>query len=688
MSGKRLRPLDIDMEEQNNITNDFIAQELPMHKEYWMTYEEDGTVVQIDFDRDTSSIDISSQIQRMLAKRFDIERADSETILQQFEEKRSWTLGLQLQQKRARAMDQEYMSDFVSQTEQSDVDPYAIRNTILKLFRVVELSKHLVSAMVLAKTTQTVLPQPIFDSIVSHDSQSSRDKMKDHQELILYLLDEICMRGYRRVNNDIYRQVYIDRHATHAWVKECSIEQFLHLACNKETSYGYWFKLTQKLGVASAVTDFLTKTIDIQFPDLVADRHIISFNNGYLICNNLTEDNKLLPIFRTYEMDSLDNVHYDPNEKNYADIVSSVLHRLDFPRAFTEGAYNPNDLRTRFIDDGIGGIQTPELDSILTFQNLGPEVRYWVYVFIGRMLFDSNVYDNWQVMPFLKGVAGSGKSTIAYEVIARFYNPEDVFVISNNCEKKFGLQNCLQPDGKRLKYICIMPEVKQDFGMEQADWQQAVSGERIPINRKHMTTVTERFKLPMFAAGNQMVGYDDNSNSVARRVPVIKFNYPVGTRQDGDKPAKLRAELAHIILKCVFAYADAVNKYGKSQLWDHLPREFQEERNMLVQSQHPLMNYLCSGKVLMQGYLYIPIRTFVQHFKQHVQECCLSKFQWNSDFYELPFNTYGITVLKGKRWVYEGKTIHGTFLKGVDVINGENTPVQQYYIDNNMEPPE
>ena len=73
-----------------------------------------------------------------------------------------------------------------------------------------------------------------------------------------------------------------------------------------------------------------------------------------------------------------------------------------------------------------------------------------------------------------------------------------------------------------------------------------------------MTTVTERFKLPMFAAGNQMVGYDDNSNSVARRVPVIKFNYPVGTQQDGDKPAKLRGELAHIILKCVFAYADAV----------------------------------------------------------------------------------------------------------------------------------
>ena len=241
----------------------------------------------------------------------------------------------------------------------------------------------------------------------------------------------------------------------------------------------------------------------------------------------------------------------------------------------------------------------------------------------------------------------------------------------------------MRGDGK-LKYMCIMPEVKQDFGMEQADWQQAVSGERIPINRKHMTTVTEKFRLPMFAAGNQMIGYDDNSNSVARRVPVIKFNKPVGRRQDGGKPQKLHNELAHIIPKCVFAYADAVNRYGRSQIWEHLPQQFKDERNLLVQSQHPLMHYLHSGKVSLQPYLYIPMKTFNQHFKNHVNECCLAKFQWNSDFYELPFTENKITIVKNQKLYYDGKRVHGTFLKGIDIYDGDSTPVERWARENEM----
>lgn len=679
MSGKRLHMEN--GEDQLNITKDFINEELPSHQEFWLRYDEDGVSQEIDFSG--NPIETSSRVQRMIANKFDVEQADSETIMHEYASKRDWTLGIHVKMKRAKIMNHEWMSAFCDQEDNGDVDPVAIRTSVLSLFRVVEMSRHIINTIVVAKTSQTSLANPIFDSILCHDNQVSRDKMRDHQELILYLLDEISSKGYRRLDNDMYKQIFIGEHATHAWVKVHSIEQFIHITCNKETNYGHWNKLTNKLGVGSSIHEFLCKTADIQFPDLVADRHILSFNNGYLICNHEV-NNKLVPVFRRYEEDNLSNLDYDPNEKDYGDIVSAVLHRLDFPSHHTDMDYNAYNMRSTFIDDGCMSIKTPMLDEMLTYQDLDGDMKYWTYVFIGRMLFDSNVYDNWQVMPFLKGVAGSGKSTIAYDVISRFYNPEDVFVISNNCEKKFGLQNCMRADGKRLKYMCIMPEVKHDFGMEQADWQQAVSGERIPINRKHMTTVTETFRLPMFAAGNQMVGYDDNSNSVARRVPVIKFNNPVGGRQDGELPKKLQKELAHIILKCVFAYSDAVNKYGKSQIWEYLPQKFQDERSLLVQSQHPLMNYLGSGKVSIRPFLYIPMKTFTQAFKQHVTECCLSKFQWNSDFYELPFATFNITIHKNQKLEYDGRRVHGTFIRGVDVIDGDSTPVERYFAEHEL----
>lgn len=694
-------------------TEDFI-DELIRHYEFWTQYENTTTGERIQLRIGSGDDELYDEVcletlRKILNARFHLDQLGPETLLEGFREKREWTRTLVARAKQAKAFDTHYMSalydhaveDLADVATADEVlryyDPIEIRKTLVYLFRVIETAYHLMQAHLLLRSP--TVPESIFDSVVNHyptpletrllapggvspvaahDASSKAEqspKLRDHQELILYILDEIATEGLRRVDGDLYRQIFIGAYASHAWTKEYTIEQFVHKKCQKESHYYYWNKLTQKLGVAQNLHDFLSRTTDAQIPDLRTDRHVLSFNNGYLLCNHIhTYDQhrerapRLFPQFRRYEDDA--------GRDGASEIVSAVLHRLDFPTEYL--LESPDDLTMHTV---LHRIPTPELDDILDFQKLSPEVKMWVYVFIGRMLFDSNVHDNWQIMPFLKGVAGSGKSTIAYDVIARFYNPEDVFMVSNNCERKFGMQNCLRGDGKGLRYMCVMPEVKQDFGMEQADWQQAVSGERIPINRKHMTTITETFNLPMFAAGNQMIGYDDNSNSVARRVPVIKFNHPVGGKQDGEKPKKLHNELAHIILKCVYAYAWAVNEYGRSNIWDCLPAPFREERQILVEAQHPLMNYLSSGKVLLKPYLFCPMKLFVQQFKQHVQDNCLSKFQWNADFYDLAFKEHSVRVEKNQRLLYDNKRIHGTFLKGVDVIDGDSTPVERAYLE-------
>lgn len=47
-------------------------------------------------------------------------------------------------------------------------------------------------------------------------------------------------------------------------------------------------------------------------------------------------------------------------------------------------------------------IPTPELDRILDFQGLPPEVKDWFYILLGRLLYQVNDLDGWQVIPFLK----------------------------------------------------------------------------------------------------------------------------------------------------------------------------------------------------------------------------------------------------------------------------------------------
>jgi len=79
------------------------------------------------------------------------------------------------------------------------------------------------------------------------------------------------------------------------------------------------------------------------------------------------------------------------------------------------------------------------------------------------------------VLPFLKGAASSGKSTILTRVCRGLYEPADVGTLSNNIERKFGLSALAE------KLIFIGPEIKSDIALEQAEFQSIVSGETVQV---------------------------------------------------------------------------------------------------------------------------------------------------------------------------------------------------------------
>jgi hypothetical protein len=100
---------------------------------------------------------------------------------------------------------------------------------------------------------------------------------------------------------------------------------------------------------------------------------------------------------------------------------------------------------------------------------MGADVSRWMYVLIGRLIYEVGELDGWQVLPFLKGAASSGKSTILTRVCRGLYEAADVGTLSNNIERKFGLSALAD------KLIFIGPEIKSDIALEQVTFSLSQS---------------------------------------------------------------------------------------------------------------------------------------------------------------------------------------------------------------------
>jgi hypothetical protein len=190
---------------------------------------------------------------------------------------------------------------------------------------------------------------------------------------------------------------------------------------------------------------------------------------------------------------------------------------------------------------------------------------------MGRLCFEVNELDGWQVIPFLKGIARSGKSTLITKVARKFYECEDVATLSNNIEKKFGLQSIYKG------FMFISPEIKGDLQLEQAEFQSLVSGEDVSVARKNETALSFQWKTPGILGGNEVPNWKDNSGSVLRRLATWNFGRQV-MDADPHLDVKLEAEIPAILCKCLRAYLDYSNKYSDQDIWNVLPKYFKDIR--------------------------------------------------------------------------------------------------------------
>jgi hypothetical protein len=488
----------------------------------------------------------------------------------------------------------------------------------------------------------TALPQFSTSGDPSTMDEEELEKTTPFQMCLLHSFDQTYKSGYRRYKGQCCEEIRtIEGHRTRAWRTKFTIEQFVYSLAQKDDDFTMWKNFTSRGNVYRDVIDNMSKYVDAQFPDITKRRHVWSFRNGVFV------GKEWIPERGVYECR-----FYPYDSKEFRCLDPTIIACKYFDQQFDDFSHIEN-----WQD-----IPTPWFDSVLHYQKFEKEVCNWAYVMGGRLCYDVGEMDAWQVIPFFKGIARSGKSTLITKVFKKFYENEDVGTLSNNIEKKFGLSAI------KDSFMFIAPEVKGDLALEQAEFQSMVSGEDVSVAVKNKTAVSIEWNVPGVLGGNEIPNWKDNSGSVLRRILTWNFSKQVRDA-DPQLDEKLNKELPIILLKCVRGYLDYSNKYRKKDIWNVVPEYFKKIQKQVAMVASSLHNFLESTLIKYDKDLFVPQKLFVQVFNQHCQANNLGRHKFTQDFYAGPFSSRDIEV-REEVVTYNGRTYpKQPVIYGIDVVD-------------------
>lgn len=464
------------------------------------------------------------------------------------------------------------------------------------------------------------------------------EENEPHQNLLLFYLSEAFHKGYRRYKGAVYEQIFTDDEQghlpTHAWRQVCTMEEFVYNSVKKEVNYRQWQNLTHRAGTARNMIEYLNKSrADTEFPWLVPDRTVVAWRNGL------------------YMADSKQFYTYDRVQQEIApDVVACKYFDYDFDMRETPAGR-----------DGWYQLPTPVFDSILTFQGLDDDAKKMMYVMIGRLRYELGRHDRWQVVPFIKGMAGTGKSTIG-KYCLELFEFADIGILSSNIEDKFGLYALMD----KFAWICL--EVKERFGLPQSEFQSMVSGEHMNIPVKNERAVSTVWNSPGFMCGNEMANWIDAAGSMSRRLFVWEF-YHLVREADPTLEPRLKNELGMFIRKVNEGYREFADRYGGIDVWNIPECEyFRQTRERAKAVINPIVSFIRTSEMVRinrEGG-YIPFPRFRELYIQWAKTMGRST-RFESDHFLPVFADYQLDCKTDNRMV-KNRMIKAFFIIGLEEV--------------------
>lgn len=515
------------------------------------------------------------------------------------------------------------------------------------------------------------------------------------QKVLLYVLDKASEYGYRRVDDKCYEEIKTEAgHLTHAWREKCTVQHFIQIVCRKESGWDHWQHLTaSKCDNAEQVHKYLCRCLDPEFPTLEPNRKVFSFQNGlYFIAQDM-----FYPFERRSEWASM--AHEENQKRSHIEdsrtlnsegeeIVTYVnmLESRSFEKCV---APTRSDVAIKYFDIDFEwdencpwtAIETPEIEQLLQSQQLHEDTRHWMYIVLGRCLYELGEKDGWQVIPFIKGIAGSGKSTIA-KIMKHMYPASCVGILSSNVEEKFGLSAIYD----KLLYMCT--EVKRDWGLNQGDFQSIVSAEEVSVPVKHEKAKTVTWKVPGLLMGNEVGKWVDTSGSIRRRILSFEYNFSIPSeRSDPNLFEKfIKKSVGKFLRKINVAYLVAAHEHGDEDIWKKgiLSEELHMFANNMRTQVDGLERFMqdrgIEGFVLdcdfavdtdpdARPVLCMKFTDFKMRYQKFRAQHGYTAVKLDEDHFKLVFQQYGIVLHRRQKRTVEGREILADWLSGVAPSN-------------------
>jgi hypothetical protein len=345
-------------------------------------------------------------------------------------------------------------------------------------------------------------------------------------------------------------------YGTYSYDKVCSIKQFILRECDPATNFTMWRAMMDKNNLERVVKIISENPENQRIPDLRRDRTITAWRNGLWFAEYAA--------FYPYSRGRL------PGE---------VVANQFIDQEFDNTDYGDDFMKIPCIVKKILGDQN--YDELEQSCILG--------VGLGRLIFEPGKYDRWEILPFLWGLAGTGKSCII-GACSKLFSPGDVHGVGASFEGKFGLQDWYD------KMLVVIQDITKNFPMDPADVKTITSLELMSVAIKFENAVCIKWCVSVIIGGNVIPTlWKDALGALKRRIFMIDF--PNHVTRDNRVAVQLESEHSLFYRIITYAYHFWQRKCGTKNIWDYVPQRFLDSSNIISEHENPMEMFLNSTEI-------------------------------------------------------------------------------------------
>ena len=355
----------------------------------------------------------------------------------------------------------------------------------------------------------------ILGLVKKKEKKQSLVDLNPFQLLLFHLLEDGEKNKYKKENGFIFKQVL--NVPTH-YIEHLSFREYINtLYQDRESPLYLVYRKNSRM--IKQLIEYLEEYNDIELPNIIRSRYHYSYNNGVY---NIREN-------KFYKWGEHDN-----------DIISYI---------FIEEDFNPQWISYKKFSE----ISTPCFNKLIKAHMSGTEYKYFLMM-MGRLFFEVNELDNWQIMTFIQGQGNTGKGTLL-NFISKLFSK--VGTISSKNEKTFGLQTLYN------QHVVIAPDLPKNINeiIDASILQSMISGENVSVPIKNKDPYDGLWKVPMIWAGNYLPSYEDSAGSITRRFAIFNMTNEIKDK-DTQLQKKLVKEKGSVLVKIIRAYHHYLKKIG------------------------------------------------------------------------------------------------------------------------------